>query len=48
MIRDGKRFRFIMHDMSNFSLPQPSDEELNKALWNTCYERPCGKGEIFT
>ena len=48
MTKDEKRFRIIMHDMSDFALPEPSDGDLNKALWSKYYGGPCGKGGIFT
>ena len=37
-----------MHDMTNVPLMQPSDAELNRALWNAYYGGCCGKGGIFT
>ena len=43
-----KNGRFIMHDMTNVPLMQPSDAELNRALWNAYYGGCCGKGGIFT
>ena len=47
MTKDEKRFRIIIHDMSNFTLPEPSDGDLNKTLWSKDHGGPCGKGGDF-
>ena len=47
--RNGcKRLRLIMHDMSYLSLDNPTDAELNMALYNDYYNGCCGKGGIFS
>ena len=47
--RNGsKRLRLIMHDMSDLSLDNPTDAELNRALYNDYYNGCCGKGGIFS
>lgn len=48
LLKPGQRVRMIMHDMTNIPLTQPSEPELNRALWNSYYNQPCAKGGIFT